>query len=95
MGIYYDGNINMNQFNDIQSGAAPFSLRYDAVNDTSQALPQRLVSNEYPGGLLGLRRSRTRIRPRASASPSPITRCRPCISGRVSVQQRLGGILGG
>ena len=53
MGIYYDGNINMNQFNDIQAGAAPFSLRYDAVNDTSQALPQRLVSNEYPAGLLG------------------------------------------
>jgi Carboxypeptidase regulatory-like domain len=53
MGIYYDGNINMNQFNDIQAGAAPFSLRYDAVNDTGQAVPQRLVSNEYPGGLLG------------------------------------------
>ena len=53
MGIYYDGNINMNQFNDIQAGAAPFSLRYDAVNDTTQALPQRLVSNEYPSGLLG------------------------------------------
>ncbi len=53
VGIYYDGNINMNQFNDIQAGAAPFSLRYDAVNDTSQALPQRLVSNEYPSGLLG------------------------------------------
>ena len=53
MGIYYDGNINMNQFNDIQAGAAPFSLRYDAVNDTGQAVPQRLVSSEYPGGLLG------------------------------------------
>ncbi len=53
MGTYYDGNINMNQFNAIQAGAAPFALRYDAVNDTSQALPQRLVSNEYPSGLLG------------------------------------------
>ena len=28
----------MNQFNDIQAGAAPFSLRYDAVNDTAQAV---------------------------------------------------------
>lgn len=53
-GIYYDGNINMNQFNDIQSGAAPFSLRYEVVNDTSQPLPARLVSNEYPAGLLGV-----------------------------------------
>ena len=53
IGIYYDGNINMNQFNDIQAGAAPFSLRYDAVNDTTLALPQRFVSNEYPSGLLG------------------------------------------
>src|SRR5207237_7921047 len=53
MGIYYDVNINKNQFNDIQAGAAPFSLRYDAVNDTAQAVPQRLVSNEYPSGLLG------------------------------------------
>ena len=52
-GIYYDGNINMNQFNDIQSGAAPFSLRYEVVNDTSRVLPSRLVGNEYPGGLLG------------------------------------------
>jgi len=53
MGVYYDGNINMNQFNDIQAGAAPFGLRYEGVNDTAQALPQRLVSNEYPAGLLG------------------------------------------
>lgn len=52
-GIFYDGNINMNQFNDIQSGAAPFSLRYEVVNDTSAALPARLTSSEYPGGLLG------------------------------------------
>jgi hypothetical protein len=61
-GIYYDGNINMNQFNDIQSGAAPFSLRYEVVNDTAQALPARLVSNEYPGGLLG-------SAPRPNANP--------------------------
>jgi hypothetical protein len=53
IGIYYDGNINMNQFNDIQAGAAPFGLRYDSVNDTAQALPQRYVGNEYPAGLLG------------------------------------------
>ena len=52
-GIYYDGNINMNQFNDIQSGAAPFSLRYEVATDTTQPLPARVVSNEYPGGLLG------------------------------------------
>lgn len=53
-GVFYDGNINMNQFNDIQSGAAPFSLRYEVVNDTTRATPVRLVSNEYPGGLLGV-----------------------------------------
>ncbi len=52
-GIYYDGNINMNQFNDVQSGAAPFSLRYEVAADTSRPLPARVVSNEYPAGLLG------------------------------------------
>ena len=61
-GFYFDGNINMNQFNDVQSGAAPFSLRYEVVNDTSQALPVRLVSNEYPAGLLG-------VPPRPNANP--------------------------
>jgi len=53
-GIYFDGNINMNQFNDIQSGAAPFSLRHEVVNDTARPLPARLVRDEFPAGLLGV-----------------------------------------
>lgn len=45
-GIYFDGNINMNQLNDIQSGAAPYSLRQQTANDISQA-PQYLTSQQF------------------------------------------------
>jgi hypothetical protein len=90
MGIYYDGNINMNQFNDIQAGAAPFGLRYDAVNDTTQALPQRYVASEYPSGLLG-------APPQPNANPPAAFRFAqsyypvPAVyQWSFSVQQRLG-----
>jgi hypothetical protein len=53
IGIYFDGNINMNQFNDIQTNSTPFNLRYEYVNDTSQPLPTRFVRDEFPAGLLG------------------------------------------
>jgi hypothetical protein len=90
LGIYYDGNINMNQFNDIQSGAAPFSLRYEVVNDTAQALPARLVSNEYPGGLLGSAPQPNANPPASFRFAMPYYPIPAVYQWSFSVQQRLG-----
>src|SRR5712692_1638023 len=89
-GIYFDGNINMNQFNDIQSGAAPFSLRYEVVNDTSQPLPARLVSNEYPGGLLGVAPQPNTNPPSSFRFAQPYYPIPAVYQWSFSVQQRLG-----
>ena len=89
-GIYYDGNINMNQFNDIQSGAAPFSLRYEVVNDTSQPLPARLVSNEYPGGLLGVAPQPNANPPASFRFAQPYYPIPAVYQWSFSVQQRIG-----
>jgi hypothetical protein len=89
-GIFYDGNINMNQFNDIQSGAAPFSLRYEVVNDTSQPLPARLVSNEYPGGLLGVAPQPNANPPASFRFAQPYYPIPAVYQWSFSVQQRLG-----
>jgi len=90
VGIYYDGNINMNQFNDVQSGAAPFSLRYEVVNDTSAALPARLVSNEYPGGLLGSAPKPNANPPASFRFAMPYYPIPAVYQWSFSVQQRLG-----
>jgi hypothetical protein len=89
-GIYFDGNINMNQFNDIQSGAAPFSLRYEVVNDTSQALPARLVSNEYPAGLLGVAPQPNANPPASFRFAMPYYPIPAVYQWSFSVQRRLG-----
>jgi hypothetical protein len=89
-GIYYDGNINMNQFNDIQSGAAPFSLRYEVVNDTSQPLPARLVSNEYPGGLLGVAPQPNTNPPSSFRFAQPYYPVPAVYQWSLSLQQRIG-----
>ncbi|MFN7925156.1 MAG: carboxypeptidase regulatory-like domain-containing protein [Bryobacteraceae bacterium] len=89
-GIYYDGNINMNQFNDVQSGAAPFSLRYEVVNDTSQARPARLVSGEYPGGLLGTAPQPNANPPASFRYAQPYYPIPAVYQWSFSVQQRLG-----
>jgi Carboxypeptidase regulatory-like domain len=46
-GIYYDGNVNVNQLSEMQSGAAPFVVRESATNDISQPLPSYLVGNQF------------------------------------------------
>ncbi|MCZ2149866.1 MAG: carboxypeptidase regulatory-like domain-containing protein [Bryobacterales bacterium] len=89
-GIYYDGNINMNQFNDIQSGAAPFSLRYEVVNDTSRPLPARLVSNEYPAGLLGVPPQPNANPPASFRFAQPYYPIPAVYQWSFSVQRRLG-----
>ena len=51
-GIYYDGNVNVNQVNEMQSGAAPFAVRESATSDISQAIPPYLVANQFqPAGV--------------------------------------------
>jgi hypothetical protein len=89
-GIYFDGNINMNQFNDIQSGAAPFSLRYEVVNDLTRPLPARLTSSEYPAGLLGVP-PQPNANPRASFRfAQPYYPVPAVYQWSFSIQQRLG-----
>ncbi len=89
-GIFFDGNINMNQFNDVQSGAAPFSLRYEVVNDTTQQLPARWVNNEYPAGLLGSA-PQPNANPRASfRSVQPYYPIPAVYQWSASLQQRIG-----
>jgi hypothetical protein len=89
-GIYFDGNINMNQFNDIQSGAAPFSLRYEVVNDTTRPLPARLTSNEYPGGLLGSPPQPGANPPASYRSVQPYYPVPAVYQWSFSIQRRLG-----
>ncbi len=89
-GVYFDGNINMNQFNDIQSGAAPFSLRYEVVNDTSQPLPSRLVSNEYPAGVLGVPPQPNANPPASFRFAMPYYPIPAVYQWSFSVQRRLG-----
>lgn len=90
-GTYYDGNINMNQFNDIQSGAAPFSLRYEVANDTSRATPARLVSNEYPAGLLGSAPQPNANPPASFRFAMPYYPIAAVYQWSASIQRRLGG----
>jgi hypothetical protein len=47
-GVYYDGNFNVNQISDIQTGAPPFQLRYDGTYSPNIALPQELMGNDFP-----------------------------------------------
>jgi hypothetical protein len=47
-GIYYNGNINMNQFSDIQTNVSPFRLRYQTIASSGDQLPSILVNGNYP-----------------------------------------------
>ena len=47
-GTYYDGNVNMDQFFDIQTGAAPYSIRYQPIATGAEQLPPYLVYQQFP-----------------------------------------------
>jgi hypothetical protein len=47
-GIYYDGNYNMNQFQDISTAAGPFRLRYNPIVSTGDQEPSLHVSGNFP-----------------------------------------------
>jgi len=47
-GIYYNGNINMSQFSDIQTALSPFRLRYQTIAASSDQLPSIFVKGSYP-----------------------------------------------
>src|SRR5262249_48093332 len=47
-GLYWDGNMNMNQFQDISSAIGPFRLRYEAVTSSGDQLPSLQVSGNFP-----------------------------------------------
>lgn len=50
-GIYYDGNVNTNQLSNLQTGAAPFTLRYevDVLGDEATSpVPVKTVSTMFP-----------------------------------------------
>jgi hypothetical protein len=46
-GSYYNGNINMNQFSDIQTNVSPFRLRYQTIASSGDQLPSILVNGNY------------------------------------------------
>jgi len=47
-GTYYDGNVNNDQLLDIQTGAAPFSIRYQLNASGAEQLPPYLVYQQFP-----------------------------------------------
>ncbi|MFN0166574.1 MAG: carboxypeptidase regulatory-like domain-containing protein [Bryobacteraceae bacterium] len=47
-GIYYNGNINNNQFADISTGVGPFRLRYETIVPSSDPLPSLFVDGSFP-----------------------------------------------
>lgn len=47
-GIYFDGNTNLTQLNNNQSGVGPFSLALDNKADTTQELPSMLAADQFP-----------------------------------------------
>jgi hypothetical protein len=48
-GIYYDGNVNNNQLSNLQTGAAPFSLRYQqSIQTKDLPVPTWTVSKMFP-----------------------------------------------
>lgn len=47
-GIFYDGNVNANQFSNIQTGIAPFFLRHEELIAGNEQLPPIRVSGQYP-----------------------------------------------
>lgn len=48
IGIYYDGNANINQFSATQKGVGPFGLNYQQNATGSEQLPPLLVSQQFP-----------------------------------------------
>jgi hypothetical protein len=48
VGIFYDGNINNNQFSNITTGMAPFTLNVRPVALASDQLPTLLVRGSFP-----------------------------------------------
>jgi hypothetical protein len=47
-GIYYDGNVNANQFSNIQTGIAPFFLRHEEFIAGNEQTPPLRVSGNFP-----------------------------------------------
>jgi len=47
-GIFYDGNVNANQFSNIQTGIAPFFLRHEELIAGNEQLPPIRVSGQFP-----------------------------------------------
>jgi hypothetical protein len=47
-GIYFDGNVNNDQLLDIQTGAAPFSIRYQQNASGAEQLPPYAVYEQFP-----------------------------------------------
>jgi len=47
-GTYYDGNVNNDQFFDIQTGAAPYSIRYQQNMTGGEQLPPFSVYQQFP-----------------------------------------------
>ena len=80
-GIYYDGNFNVNQISDIQTGAPPFQLRYDGTYSPNVALPPELMGNDFPRRRRPVSRCPTEIRPSVFGFPCRNTKLRLCTSG--------------
>ncbi|MBM3740444.1 MAG: hypothetical protein FJW39_32230 [Acidobacteria bacterium] len=47
-GIYYDANVNMNQFTDLHSGIAPFFLRHEVATSAGEQVPSLVVDGNFP-----------------------------------------------
>jgi hypothetical protein len=47
-GIYYNGNINNNQFADISTGVGPFRLRYETIVSSGDQDPSLFVNGNFP-----------------------------------------------
>jgi hypothetical protein len=93
-GMYFDGNQNDNQWSDIQSGAAPFKLRYDNYVDPSQQTILNRFSDNFPAPTASGVPQPNTDPPSGFRFPMPEYKVATVYQWAFSIQQRLSSVWG-